>query len=166
MKYKCLNCGAEFEAKISVTCTNCGERIRVHSVPTPQYAHKAFRGRNVKKWYERAKKILEQGDEFLKCYLSRMNGKYGWFIISYRRVLFLREIGFIHKDYSLIFDKKRDNIKYVCKEGSHGLSIYDSLENVSRFTFDLPSEIIFEYLEKWVKAPILMHEHATVLIHD
>ena len=119
-----------------------------------------------KKWYGRAKKILGQGDEILKGYPSRMKGKFGWLIISSHRILFLSEIGFIHKDYSLIFDKKRDNIKSVCKIGSHGLSINDSNGNISKFTFNQPSEIICKYLGTWIGSLVPMDKHDDVMIHD
>ncbi len=95
-----------------------------------------------------------------------MNGKFGWLIISSHRILFLSEIGFIHKDYSLIFDKKRDKIQSVCKIGSHGLSIYDSNGNISKFTFNQPSEIIYTYLGKWIGSLVPMDKHDDVLIHD
>ena len=118
-----------------------------------------------KKWYEKVKKILDQGDEILKTYPVKMNGKFGWFIISSRRILFLRETGFIQKNYSLTFDKKREDIKYVNRDGKYNFSIIDNLENVSKIISELHSEIICNYLDKWIDASTPKDEHKSVMIH-
>ena len=117
-----------------------------------------------KKWYEQAKKILDPGDQILKSYPLRMNGKNGWLIITYQRMIFLHEFGFIKKNYSLIFDKRREDIKDVYREQKYGLSIVDTSGNVSKCVFELSSDIICSYLEKWIGESIPVHEQS-VMIH-
>ncbi len=102
-----------------------------------------------KKWYEQAKKILEQGDKILKSYPVKMNEKFGWLIISSRRILFFSETGFIKKNYSLIFDKKREDITQVYRVAKYALSIVDNMGNVSRCELEY-SDIICSYLKKWI----------------
>lgn len=118
-----------------------------------------------KKWYETAQNILDPGDQILKTYPLKMNGKYGWLIISSSRLLFLHETGFIQKNYSLIFDKKREHIKQVHREGIYDLSIIDNVGNVSKCSFELPSEIIHTYLGKWLDTSIPMPENKSTIIH-
>lgn len=117
-------------------------------------------------WHEKAKKILDQGDDILKGYPLKMNGKFGWLIISSRRILFLHETKQIQKNYSLIFDKKREDITYINREGRYNFSIVDNLGNFSKCGCGLPSVILCSYLDKWIDASTPMYEHASVLIHD
>jgi hypothetical protein len=118
-----------------------------------------------KKWYEKGKKILDSEDEIQKSYPIKMNGNYGWLIISSNRILFLQQIGFFQKDYSLIFDKQREEIKQVNREGEYSFSILDKDGNVSKCEFELSSDIICSYLTKWIDAPILMNEPESSIIH-
>gem|GEM_PF-5669043 len=34
MRFKCMNCGAGFEAKRVIRCPKCGERLRVQPIRT------------------------------------------------------------------------------------------------------------------------------------
>jgi len=108
-----------------------------------------------RKWFEIAKRLLGEGDEIQKCYPGKINGRYGYLIISNKKVLFLHETGFINKTYSIIYEKKRENIEKVTLEGTYELSISDILGNTFTLTtLELPAEIIQKNLETSVEAPI------------
>ncbi len=107
------------------------------------------------KWYNLAERLLDPEDEIQKTYLGKINGKYGHLIISNKKVLFLHETGFINKTYSIIYEKKRENIEKVTLEGTYELCISDILGNTFTFkTLELPAEIIQKNLETSVEAPI------------
>jgi hypothetical protein len=109
----------------------------------------------VLKWYETAEKLLDQGDEIQNCYEGKMNGKHGWLIISNRKVIFLRETGFISKDYSPILEKYRDDIEKVTKIGVYKFIISDTLGKTFTFNTSLTAENILRNLESSVEAPIM-----------
>ena len=107
------------------------------------------------KWYDLAKRLFDSGDEIQKSYTGKIDGKYGYLIISNNKVLFLHETGFINKTYSIIYEKKRENIEKVTLEGTYELSISDILGNTFTLkTFELPAVIIRKNLEPSVEAPI------------
>ena len=107
------------------------------------------------KWYDLAERLLGPGDEIQKTYPGKINGRYGYLIISNKKVLFLHETGFINKTYSIIYEKKRENIEKVTLEGTYELSISDILGNTFKLkTFELPAVIIQKNLETLVEAPI------------
>jgi len=107
------------------------------------------------KWYDLAKRLLGPEDEIQKSYHGNINGKYGYLIISKKKVLFLHETGFMSKEYSIIYEKKRENIEKVTLDGTYELSISDIFGNTFTFkTLELPAVIIRKNLETSVEAPI------------
>jgi hypothetical protein len=100
-----------------------------------------------RKWFEMAQRLLDEGDEIRKSYDGKIDGKYGWLIISDKKVMFLNESGFISKSYSVVFEILRENIKDITQKGAYELIITDVSGNTSRFqTLEIHADLILEGL--------------------
>jgi hypothetical protein len=100
-----------------------------------------------RKWFEMAQSLLDEGDEIRKSYDGKIDGKYGWLIISDKKVMFLNESGFISKSYSVVFEILRENIKDITQKGAYELIITDVSGNTSRFqTLEIHADLILEGL--------------------
>jgi len=90
---------------------------------------------------------LDVDDKIQKCYDGKMEGKYGWLVISDKKILFIQEKGLLSKKYSLIYDLSRENIKEINQEGAYEIIITDISGNTFRFqTLDLRADLILESL--------------------
>ncbi len=56
--------------------------------------------KKVAKWSDLAEEILGSEDEIQRSYEVKLNGKWGYLIMSNRKLLFLEEEGFIRLKYS------------------------------------------------------------------
>jgi hypothetical protein len=105
-------------------------------------------GKMSSKWFEVAQRLLGEGDEIQKSYEGKIDGKFGWLILSDKKIMFIHESGFISKTYSIIFEIPRENIQHVIQEGSYELSITDITGNNFRFkTFEYHVDIILDNIQ-------------------
>jgi hypothetical protein len=79
----------------------------------------------VKKWVEIAGKNIESGDRMEKSYPGRLDGKYGWFIMSDKKLMFIQEEGFLRKHYELILDLPYEKIRKISHKGNYELDFID-----------------------------------------
>ena len=65
------------------------------------------------KWLELAKQKLDPQDRVQGEYEVRFDGKTGWLVMSFRKVLFFEEKGFLRKKYDLRLDLPYENIDNI-----------------------------------------------------
>ncbi len=80
------------------------------------------------KWLELAKQKLDPKDRVQRDYEVRFDGKTGWLVMSFRKLLFIKEKGFLRKKYDLRLDLPYENIDNIVLERNQ-LVITDS-ENI------------------------------------
>ena len=80
------------------------------------------------KWLELAKQKLDPKDRVQRDYEVRFDGKTGWLVMSFRKLLFVEEKGFLRKKYDLRLDLPYENIDNIVLERNQ-LVITDS-ENI------------------------------------
>jgi len=68
------------------------------------------------KWLELAKKKLDPKDRVQREYEVRFDGKTGWLVMSFRKLLFVEERGFLRKQYNLLLDLLYENIDNIALE--------------------------------------------------
>ena len=94
-----------------------------------------------------ARAHLDVDDKIQKCYDGKMDGKYGWLIISDEKILFIQEKGLLSKKYSVIHDLSREKIKEINQEGPYEIIITDLSGKTFRFqTLDLRADLILKGL--------------------
>ena len=108
-------------------------------------------GETSPKWYDLAEKNIEQGDSIQKSYEGKLNGKTGYLILSNRKLLFVREEGFLRKTYDLSLDLPYEKIDKISHEGRYELELTDVEGKKHDFkTFAVPVSRIAESLEDLV----------------
>lgn len=77
------------------------------------------------KWLELAKQKLDPKDRIQREYQVQFDGKTGWLVMSFRKLLFIKEKGFLHKKYNILLDLPYENIDNLTLEKNQ-LVIIDS----------------------------------------
>ena len=72
----------------------------------------------VDKWYELGTKSLSPGDDVVKTYKGRLNGKKGHLMLSKKKALFLEEKGVISKNYEVSLNLQFVNLDNVSSSGN------------------------------------------------
>ena len=65
------------------------------------------------KWYELGTKSLSPGDDVLKTYKGRLNGKKGHLMLSKKKALFIEEKGLLNKTYEVSLNLQFVNVDKV-----------------------------------------------------
>jgi hypothetical protein len=77
------------------------------------------------KWREIAEKVLEHEDRIQKTYPGKLDGKNGYLMMSNRKLLFVRQEGFMHKTYDITMDLPYKKIGKINPNGKYELEITD-----------------------------------------
>ena len=77
------------------------------------------------KWLDLAKQKLDPKDRIQREYQVQFDGKTGWLVMSFRKLLFVEERGFLRKKYNLLLDLPYENIDNIALERNQ-LVITDS----------------------------------------
>ena len=77
------------------------------------------------KWREIAEKVLEHEDRIQKTYPGKLDGKNGYLMMSSRKLLFVRQEGFMHKTYDITMDLPYEKIGKINPNGKYELEITD-----------------------------------------
>lgn len=72
---------------------------------------------------ELAEKSMERGDHVRKTYMGKLDGDYGYLVMSDERLLFVKEEGFIRKSRSVVLNLPYEQVEAVKPEGRYELSI-------------------------------------------
>jgi hypothetical protein len=70
-----------------------------------------------------AEKNLESGDEIQKSYPGKIDGKYGYLVMSNRKLQFVHEKGFLRKSYELILDLPYEKIGKIFPKSRYELDL-------------------------------------------
>jgi hypothetical protein len=97
------------------------------------------------KWYELATKALDDEDEIEKSYPGNLDGKNGYLLMSNEKLLFVREEGFLRKNYELTLDLPYETIGKIMPNGKNKLDIVDVKGVKHEFK---PLEISVSIIEK------------------
>jgi hypothetical protein len=102
-----------------------------------------------KQWVKLAEKWLHPDDQIEKTYCVRCDGRYGYLILSDRKLLFIKEEGFFHKHYEVLVEIPYERIGDVIIIGKIKLlitTLYETKDLDLTITFD-PISIIKQNLE-------------------
>jgi len=103
------------------------------------------------KWYEYAEKKLKKKEKLGKNFEGRLDGNYGHLFITNKRLLFIKQEGFLRKSYEMILDLPQKNIESLECTGKHRMDIVESGGN--RHGFE--SDIVASRVEKIIKEEIM-----------
>jgi len=98
------------------------------------------------KYLELAQKNLESGDDIEKTYSGNCDRKYGYLLMSKKKLLFISEEGLFSKKYNLVFDIPYDELKTNPK-GHYELEVTDAEGKRHDLTFDIPVSAVMEGLQ-------------------
>ena len=104
------------------------------------------------KWYEFGEKSLSKDDEIKKNYTGRLNGDYGHLMLSDKKILFVKEEGFLRKKYAVTLNLPYENIEGVEQEDRFDLKIdKESGDSYEFITDDIPVSIVEESVRELMK---------------
>ena len=76
-----------------------------------------------KKLIDFAGKSMDREDKRQKTYEGRLDGKFGYMILTNKKILFLREEGFINKSYNVTLNLLYEKIDSVSTKGRNTLEV-------------------------------------------
>ena len=100
------------------------------------------------KWHDVAEMNIDQGDSIQNSYEGELDGKMGYLLLSKRKLLFVREEGFLRKSYDLSLDLPYDDIEEFSLKGRYELKMTDVEGREHGFrSFEVLAKRIEERLE-------------------
>jgi hypothetical protein len=104
------------------------------------------------KWYEFGEKSLAKDDEVKKNYTGRLNGEYGHLMLSGKKLLFVKEEGFLRKKYAVTLNLPYEDIEEVKQEDRYDLKITGESGGSYEFiTDDIPVNLVDESVQEIIK---------------
>jgi len=104
------------------------------------------------KWYEFGEKSLAKDDEVKKNYTGRLNGEYGHLMLSDKKILFVKEEGFLRKKYAVTLNLPYEDIEEVKQEDRFDLKIKGASGDSYEFiTDDIPVNLVDESVRELMK---------------
>lgn len=102
------------------------------------------------KWYDLAEKELEGKDEIQKSYSGKFNDEGGYLILSNEKLLFVKEEGFLRKNYELIQEMPYEKIGKIAHDDRYTMELTDVEGEKYEFeTHDIPVKIIEDNLKEF-----------------
>jgi len=99
------------------------------------------------KWIELAQKNLGPGDGVEKSFSGYCDRKYGYLVLSKKKLLFVTEEGLFTKKYNLVFNIPYEKLKTDTK-GNYGLVITEAGGKTYDLTFDISVSTITKSLKE------------------
>ena len=104
------------------------------------------------KWYEFGEKSISQDDKVKKNYTGRLNGEYGHLMLSDKKILFVKEEGFLRKKYAVTLNLPYENIEEIKEEDKFDLKITEESGGSYEFiTDDIPAKLVDESVHELMK---------------
>ena len=101
---------------------------------------------------ELAEKSMSRGDRVRKTYLGKLDGNYGYLVMSDEKLLFVKEEGFIRKSRSVVLNLPYDKVEALKPESRYELSIIDKTGKKHGFVLDnIPVTVIEKSFNDIVK---------------
>jgi len=101
------------------------------------------------KWYEFGEKSIAKDDEVKKNYVGRLDGEYGHLMLSDKKLLFVKEEGFLRKKYAVTLNLPYENIEEIKQENRFDLKITEESGGSYDFiTDDIPVSIVEENIRE------------------
>ncbi|MBD3206168.1 hypothetical protein GF319_07470 [Candidatus Bathyarchaeota archaeon] len=100
------------------------------------------------KWYEYAKKNLKPGEEIDKNYEGRLDGNFGYLFITDKRLLFIKQEGFLRKSYEIILDMPKNNLDKIERTGNYQMEIILKDGEIHSFESDIGISVIEKSMEE------------------
>ena len=101
------------------------------------------------KWYDLAEKSLKGEEEIQKSYPGKFDGIGGYLMLSDEKLLFVKEEGFLRKNYSLIQEMPYERIGKIAHEDDYTMALTDVEGEKHEFeTYEIPVKIIEDSLKE------------------
>lgn len=101
------------------------------------------------KWYDLAEKRLEREDEIQKSYPGKFDGERGFLMLSNEKLLFVKEEGFLRKNYELIQEMPYEKIGKIIHDDRNTMELTDVEGTKYEFeTYEIPVNIIEDSLKE------------------
>ena len=94
------------------------------------------------KWYEYAQKCTSSDEHLGKNYDGRLDGDYGHLVLSDKKLIFVKEEGFLRKKYSAPLVLTYDKVKEVSSVNRNRLQISEKTGKTHKFESDINSSRI------------------------
>ncbi len=94
------------------------------------------------KLVENARKSMGVDDKIQKTYSGRMDGKYGYLIITMNKVLFLKEEGFLSKSYATVFNLPFEKMRGYNVSDKYNLEFTDATGARKVFVSEIPADVV------------------------
>jgi hypothetical protein len=101
---------------------------------------------------ELAEKSMSRGDRVKKTYIGKLDGNYGYLVMSGEKLLFVKEEGFIRKSRSVVLNLPYDQMESVKPESRFEIAITDKDGKKHGFVVDnIPVTVIEKSLNDVIK---------------
>jgi len=101
------------------------------------------------KWYDLAEKSLKGEEEIQKSFPGKFNGEGGYLIFSDEKLLFVKEEGFLRKNYTLIQEMPYDKIGKIAHDDRYTMELTGVEGKKYKFeTYGMPVKIIEDSLKE------------------
>jgi hypothetical protein len=96
---------------------------------------------------EVAQRSMEVGDKVQRSYTGRIDGKYGYLLLTKKKLMFLKEEGFLSKAYSVLLNLPYDNLRDYSTKQRFNLEILDASGGRKVFVSEVAASVIEEALK-------------------
>jgi hypothetical protein len=93
---------------------------------------------------------METGDSIQRDYPGRIEGKYGYLLLTKKKMMFIKEEGFLSKNYSVVFNLPYNRVQGYSTKQKSNLEIIDTSGGSQTFV----SEVITSNIEDALKSLI------------
>jgi hypothetical protein len=102
------------------------------------------------KLVEIAQKSMDTGDKMQFSYTGRIEGKYGYLVLTKKKLMFLREEGFLSKTYSVVFNLTYDKVRSYSSKQRFTLEILDITGGSKVFVSEVAASIIEDAMKSLI----------------
>ncbi len=102
------------------------------------------------KLVEAAQKSIEPSDKVQRSYSGRIESKYGYLVLTKKKLMFLREEGFLGKTYSVVLNLPYDKVRDYSSKQRFNLEVNDALGGRKVFVSEVATSVIEDALKSLI----------------
>ena len=108
------------------------------------------------KWYEYAQRCTSPDEHLGRNYDGQLDGDYGHLFISDKKLIFVKEEGFLRKKYSVPLTLKYDDIQDIRSIDRNHLQISEKTGKTHEFESDINVSIINKAIHEEMNSSVLV----------
>jgi len=99
-------------------------------------------------WFSVVDKVLDEGDSPVKNYLGKSDDKYGYLVITKKKLVFVHEKGLFRKSYELVWEVPLSSVKEIEQSDKYKIKLNGGDKTYEVETGELSPKIVLKAIEE------------------